>query len=78
MIDKIPTLKEALLILGLPLDTPPAISIPKAGGLFGLSRNGSYEAALRHEMPIMEFGRLKKVPVIPLAMKVLNEAANDD
>jgi hypothetical protein len=40
------------------------ISVPEAGRrYFGLSRNGSYEAAKRGEIPTVGIGRLKRVPV---------------
>jgi hypothetical protein len=39
-----------------------SLSIPAAGKMVGLSRNGSYEAAKRGEIPVLEFGRLKRVP----------------
>jgi excisionase family DNA binding protein len=40
------------------------MSIPEAGALyFGLSRNGSYMAAERGEIPTIRVGRLLRVPV---------------
>ncbi len=40
------------------------ISVPEAGRrYFGLSRNGSYAAAQRGEIPTIDIGRLKRVPV---------------
>jgi excisionase family DNA binding protein len=40
------------------------ISVPEAGRkYFGLSRNGSYEAADRGEIPVIRIGRLLRVPV---------------
>jgi hypothetical protein len=39
-----------------------AYSIPEAGAMVGLSRNGSYDAARRKEIPVLEFGRKKIVP----------------
>ena len=39
-----------------------AYSIPQAGAMVGLSRNGSYDAARRGEIPVLEFGRKKRVP----------------
>lgn len=38
--------------------------VPEAGALLGLSRNGSYEAAARGEIPTIRFGRLLKVPKV--------------
>jgi excisionase family DNA binding protein len=37
-------------------------SVPEAGRLLGLSRNGSYEAAKRGEIPTIRIGRLLRVP----------------
>jgi excisionase family DNA binding protein len=36
--------------------------VPEAGAKLGLSRNGSYEAAARGEIPTIKIGRLLKVP----------------
>jgi excisionase family DNA binding protein len=36
--------------------------VPEAGAKLGLSRNGSYEAAARGEIPTIRIGRLLKVP----------------
>jgi hypothetical protein len=56
-------------------DTPKTLSIPEAGGrYFGLSRNGSYDAAERGEIPYIQIGRLKRVPV-QLMERILAEAA---
>jgi hypothetical protein len=49
------------------------LSIPEAGArYFGLSKNGSYHAAARGEIPFIEIGRLKRVPVV--AMERMMEA----
>ena len=39
-------------------------SVPEAGRLLGLSRNGSYEAAKRREIPTIKVGRLLLVPKV--------------
>ena len=40
------------------------MSVPEAGRVYyGLSRNGSYDAAARGEIPTVRVGRLLKVPV---------------
>jgi excisionase family DNA binding protein len=40
------------------------ITVPEAGQRYlGLSRNGSYEAAKRGEIPTIKIGRLHRVPV---------------
>jgi hypothetical protein len=45
-------------------ETPLTISVPEAGRrYFGLSRNGSYLAAARGELPTVRIGRLLRVPV---------------
>ncbi|MEQ9642505.1 MAG: excisionase [Alphaproteobacteria bacterium] len=41
---------------------PLTYSIPEAGAMVGLSRNGAYEAAKRGEIPTLSFGRLLRVP----------------
>jgi hypothetical protein len=46
---------------------PITLSVPEAGRLyFNLSRNSSYEAASRGELPTIRIGRLLRVPVIAL------------
>jgi hypothetical protein len=43
---------------------PQTLSVPEAGKkYFGLSRNGSYDAARRGEIPTIPVGRLLRVPV---------------
>ena len=40
------------------------MSVPEAGKrYFGLSRNGSYEAAARGEIPTIRVGKLLRVPI---------------
>jgi excisionase family DNA binding protein len=36
--------------------------VPEAGAMLGLSRNASYEAARRGDIPTMRIGRLLRVP----------------
>jgi hypothetical protein len=53
---------------------PLTISVPEAGErYFGLSRNGSYDAAARGEIPTIKIGRLLRVPVRALE-KMLDRA----
>lgn len=40
-------------------------SVPEAGRLLGLSRNGAYEAAKRGDFPTIRIGRLVLVPKGP-------------
>jgi hypothetical protein len=48
----------------MPQEAPLTISVPEAGRkYFGLSRNGSYDAAERGEIPVIRIGRLLRVPV---------------
>ena len=37
------------------------VSVPEAGKAFGLGRNASYNAANRGEIPVLQFGKLKRV-----------------
>jgi hypothetical protein len=55
-------------------EAPLTISVPQAGKrYFGLSRNGSYSAAQRGQIPTIKIGRLLRVPVRALET-MLNEA----
>ena len=36
--------------------------VPEAGEMLGLTRNGSYEAAKRGDIPTIKIGKLVKVP----------------
>jgi excisionase family DNA binding protein len=55
-------------------EAPLTISVPEAGKrYFGLSRNGSYDAANRGEIPTIRVGRLRRVPVRALE-KMLDRA----
>jgi len=38
--------------------------------IFGLSRNGAYDAARRGEIPVIKVGRLKRVPVRAMEAKL--------
>jgi hypothetical protein len=45
-------------------ETPLTITVPEAGRLyFGLSRNASYAAAARGDIPTLKIGKLLRVPV---------------
>jgi excisionase family DNA binding protein len=51
------------------------LSVPEAGSLyFGLSRNGSYEAVARGEIPVIRIGKKIRVPVAALE-RMLDSAA---
>jgi excisionase family DNA binding protein len=41
------------------------ISVEEAGKWLGVSRNTAYEAAARGEIPTINIGRLKRVPIAP-------------
>jgi hypothetical protein len=44
-------------------DLPLTLTVPEAGRrYFGLSRNGSYDAAARGDLPTIKIGRLLRVP----------------
>lgn len=52
-------------------ETELTISVPEAGArYFGLSRNGSYAAADRGEIPTVRVGRLLRVPVRAMERKL--------
>lgn len=42
------------------------MSVPEAGKLLGLGKNGAYEAAARGEIPIIRIGRRLLVPIAAL------------
>jgi hypothetical protein len=45
-------------------EAPLTISVPEAGRrYFGLSKNGSYAAADRGDIPTVQIGKLRRVPV---------------
>jgi hypothetical protein len=47
------------------------ISVPEAGKrYFGLSRNGAYAAAARGEIPTIKVGRLLRVPIRAMELKL--------
>ncbi len=47
------------------------MSVPEAGEIYyELSRNASYEAARRGEIPTIQVGRLLRVPVAVMERKV--------
>ena len=58
-------------------DTEPrTMSVPEAGRIYlGIGRDASYEAAKRGEIPVIQVGRLKRVPVI--AMERMLERAGE-
>jgi hypothetical protein len=54
-----------------PGTAPLTMSVPEAGRkYFGLSRNGSYDAAKRGEIPTIPVGRLLRVPVRAMEAKL--------
>jgi helix-turn-helix protein len=55
-------------------EAPLTLDVPTAGKkYFNLSRNGSYDAAARGEIPTIKIGRLIRVPVRALE-KMLDRA----
>jgi hypothetical protein len=56
-------------------DEPLTMTIPQAGKrYFNLSRNGSYDAAKRGEIPTIPVGRLRRVPVRAME-RILDKAS---
>jgi hypothetical protein len=54
-------------------DKPLTISVPEAGKrYFNLSRNASYAAAERGEIPVIRIGRLLRVPIRAMERKLDN------
>ncbi|MET4295436.1 hypothetical protein ABIB06_005980 [Bradyrhizobium sp. LB8.2] len=54
----------------------PTADVPEAGRIcYGLSRNGSYDAAKRGDIPTIKVGRLLKVPTAALRKQLGLEAA---
>lgn len=52
---------------------PLTISVPEAGRkYFGLSKNGSYDAARRGDIPTIPVGRLLRVPVRAMEARLDN------
>jgi hypothetical protein len=52
----------------------PTITVPQAGMIYGLSRNGSYEAARRGDIETIQMGKLLIVPTAPIRRKLGIEA----
>jgi hypothetical protein len=53
------------------------MSVPEAGKLyFELSRNASYDAARRGDIPTIRVGRLLRVPVVAMERR-LEQASSD-
>ena len=56
-------------------DSVKTMTVPDAGRIYyGLSRNGSYEAAKRGDIPTIKIGKLLRVPVRALE-EMLNAAS---
>jgi excisionase family DNA binding protein len=53
--------------------TSRTMSVPEAGKVLGLCRNGAYAAAERGEIPVIRLGRKLRVPVLALE-RMLDEA----
>ena len=52
---------------GPPDAVPKTMSVPDAGRIYlGLGRDASYGAAKRGEIPFIQIGRLKRVPIIAM------------
>ncbi|MET4721806.1 hypothetical protein ABIF64_005977 [Bradyrhizobium japonicum] len=59
----------------LKLLSKPTASVPDVGRIvYGLSRNASYDAASRGDIPTIQIGKLKKVPTAMLRARLGLEA----
>lgn len=55
-------------------EPPKTLSVPEAGRrYFGKGRNASYAASRNGQIPTIEIGRLRRVPVVAME-RILNEA----
>ncbi|MBR1155894.1 helix-turn-helix domain-containing protein [Bradyrhizobium sp. JYMT SZCCT0428] len=58
--------------------TPKTMTVPEAGAeYFGLSRNASYEAAKRGDIPTIKIGKLLRVPIRALEQKLDSSLKSD-
>jgi len=58
---------------------PKTLSVPEAGRkYYGLSRNGSYDAAARGDIPTVKVGRLLRVPVRAMERKLDTAGERDE
>jgi hypothetical protein len=51
------------------------LEVPEAGAMVGLTRNASYAAAKRGDIPTIRFGRLLKVPRAAWLLKLEGSGA---
>ena len=55
-------------------DYPRTLSVPEAGKrYYGISRNASYRAAERGDIPTVRVGKLLRVPVVRMERKLAGE-----
>ena len=53
---------------------PKTLSVPEAGKIYlGIGRDAAYEAARTGQIPVIQIGRLKRVPVVAME-RMLEEA----
>jgi len=58
---------------------PKTLTVPEAGRrYFDLSRNASYEAARRGDIPVIRVGRLLRVPIVAMERKLAEAGKADD
>jgi excisionase family DNA binding protein len=50
-----------------------SMTVPEAGAVVGLNKNGSYAAADRGEIPTVRFGRLRFVPKAAFRKKLQSD-----
>jgi hypothetical protein len=56
-------------------DFPRTMSVPAAGRkYYGLSRNASYAAAKRGDIPTIQIGKLLRVPVVRMERRLEGDA----
>ena len=56
--------------------SPLTLSVPEAGEkYYGIGKNASYRAADRGEIPTIQVGRLRRVPVVRMEKMLTGESA---
>ena len=58
------------------MDEALTLSIPEAAKLLGISRYSAYEAVRRGEIPVLQIGKLRRVPKAKLIMIIEDDMAD--